>query len=270
MTADLESLRSFGCCLLDEAGAIALKYFRRHLPVENKKKDGNFDPVTQADREVELFIRERITSAFPDHGIIGEEFGSVNTDSSSRWIIDPIDGTRAFMSGMTGWGILLGLIENNQPTLGFMHQPYLEETWTGTPDGASLIRRGKTQSLATGSTTRLMDSVLYCTHPEMFRSKKRLANFESLAAKVKLMRYGGDCYAYCLLAMGFVDIIVEDALEPYDILPLVPIIEAAGGVVTDIEGQVPHQGGLVVTAATQSLHEQVLDHMRSGIEAVDT
>jgi len=266
MTAELDSYITFGRSLVDEAGAIALKYFRTTVEIENKKEDGNFDPVTRADREVELFIRQRISSKFPGHGIVGEEFGKVNSDNPTVWIIDPIDGTRTFMSGMTGWGILLGLMENGQPIIGFMHQPYLEETWVGTPEGASMTRRGETRALTTSATESLSDSVLYCTHPEIFRSKQRLSNFKNLASRVKLMRYGGDCYAYCLLAMGFVDIIVEDDLQPYDILPLVPIIEAAGGVVTDIEGNLPHQGGLVVTAANKHLHDQALEYMRSGPE----
>lgn len=260
----MESYKAFCCALLDEAGTVALKYFRTPVPIENKKQDGEFDPVTQADREVELLIRERITSKYPDHGIVGEEFGATNVDKPSQWIIDPIDGTRAFMSGMTGWGLLLGFIENNQPLIGFMHQPYLEETWVGTPDGSCLIRRGETQFITTSATTNLSDSVLYCTHPEMFGSAQRLSNFENLASHVKLMRYGGDCYAYCLLAMGFIDLIVEDDLQPYDILPLVPIINGAGGIVTDIDGNIPHHGGLVVTAATESLHEQALEYMRSN------
>jgi myo-inositol-1(or 4)-monophosphatase len=260
-TPEIDKYVNFGRSVLDNAGSLALKYFRTPLAIVNKLEDGGFDPVTRADKEVELLIREQITAAFPHHGIIGEEFGTTNADSSTSWIIDPIDGTRSFMTGMTGWGILLGMLEDGLPSIGFMCQPYLQEIWIGSPAGAQMIRNGETRSIKVRDTTVLSDSVLYCTHPEMFTSRN-LANYENLASQVKLMRYGGDCYAYCLLAMGLIDIIVEDDLKPYDILPLVPIIEAAGGVVSDLENNTPVNGGVVVTAATSSLHEQALELMR--------
>lgn len=261
-TSETDRYVTFGRSVLDDAGALALKYFRTPMPVFNKQEGNGFDPVTQADKEVELFIRKRIASEFPGHGIIGEEFGSINPDSTSSWIIDPIDGTRSFMSGMTGWGILLGLLKDGQPDIGFMCQPYLKEMWIGSPGGAQMLHKGEIHQLQTSKTTALPESVLYCTHPEMFVSKQNLANYENLSNHVKLMRYGGDCYAYCLLAMGLIDIVVEDNLQPYDILPLVPIIEAAGGVVTDIHGNLPSEGGLVITAANRTLHEQAISFMR--------
>jgi histidinol phosphatase-like enzyme (inositol monophosphatase family) len=261
-TSEIDRYVTFGRALLDDASAIALKYFRAPVLVVNKQEGHGFDPVTQADKEVELFIRERIESEFPEHGIVGEEFGSTNPDSTISWIIDPIDGTRSFMSGMTGWGMLLGLLDKGDPVVGFMCQPYLQEMWIGTPAGAQMIHHGKNRLLQTSATTELSDSVLFCTHPEMFVLKQNLTNFEKLTDQVKLMRYGGDCYAYCLLAMGLIDIIVEDNLQPYDILPLVPIIQAAGGIVSDIDGNTPVNGGLVVTAANSGLHVQAMEFMR--------
>ena len=261
-TSESDRYVKFGCSALDDAGSIALKYFRTPVSIVNKQEGQGFDPVTQADKEVELFIRERIQSEFPEHGIVGEEFGTTNPGSSTGWIIDPIDGTRAFMSGMIGWGMLLGLLKDGKPIIGFMYQPYLEEMWIGTPEGAQMIRRGDSRLLQTRDTSALSDSVLYCTHPEMFVSKRNLSNFEALTEQVQLMRYGGDCYAYCLLSMGLIDIVVEDNLKPYDILPLVPIIEAAGGIVSDIAGNTPVDGGLVVTAANSDLHQQAMDFMR--------
>jgi myo-inositol-1(or 4)-monophosphatase len=252
---------TFGQSVLKEAGEIALRYFRTSLIVDNKKTDGDFDPVTQGDREVETFIRTRLNSEFPDHGIIGEEFGVTNPSSPIQWIIDPIDGTRAFMTGMTGWGILLGMIDEGTPTFGFMHQPYTGETWVGSPSGSQFFHQGDSRDIATRRNIKLADSVLYSTHPEMFQDPQGLRNFEALSKQVKLMRFGGDCYAYCMLAMGFIDIIVEDDLQPYDILPLIPIIEGAGGVVTNLDGDSPHEGGLVVTAGSSELHEQALAMM---------
>jgi myo-inositol-1(or 4)-monophosphatase len=261
-TPELDHYVTFGRSVLEDAGALALKYFRTPVSIINKQEGRGFDPVTQADKDVELFIRERIESEFPGHGIVGEEFGSINPDSKTSWIIDPIDGTRSYMSGMTGWGILLGLLDAGQPIVGFMFQPYLQEMWIGSPEGARMIRHEEIQALQTSATTELSDSVLYCTHPEMFVRKQHLSNYEKLTEHVKLMRYGGDCYAYCLLAMGLIDIVVEDNLQPYDILPLVPIIEAAGGIVSDIEGNTPVNGGLVVTAANSDLHAQAVEFMR--------
>jgi myo-inositol-1(or 4)-monophosphatase len=257
---EIESYLKFGQEILEDAGALALRYFRTEVTIENKLTKG-FDPVTQADREVETLIRDRISGAFPQHGIIGEEFGSINEGSALGWIIDPIDGTRAYMTGMTGWGILLGLLQDNEPEIGFMCQPYLGEIWLGSQQGSLLVRQDQTMEIKTSSTVQLSDSVLYCTHPEMFSSSKLLANFEALARKTKLMRYGGDCYAYCLLAMGIVDIVVEDSLQPYDILPLIPIIQNAGGIVTNLEGSSPLEGGTVITAANKNLHQQALHFM---------
>ncbi len=251
----------FGQSILEEAGDIALQYFRTSLVVDNKKADGGFDPVTQADKAVETFIRQRLAAEFPDHGIIGEEFGTSNTQHPIQWIIDPIDGTRSFMTGMTGWGILLGMINDGVPAIGFMHQPYIGETWIGSASGTRFLRNGKSTNVVARRNIKIADSVLYSTHPEMFQNPQGLRNFGKLSKQVKLMRFGGDCYAYCLLAMGFIDIIVEDDLQPYDILPLIPIIEGAGGITTDLAGNPPHQGGLVVTAASRELHEQALKSM---------
>jgi histidinol phosphatase-like enzyme (inositol monophosphatase family) len=261
VSLDVKSYQAFGQEILAEAGQLALRYFRTRLIAENKKKQG-FDPVTRADKEVETLIRQRIGQSYPDHGIIGEEFAAVNANSALQWIIDPIDGTRSYMTGMTGWGILLGLIEDQRPTIGFMHQPYLNEIWIGSQEGSRLLRGSQETSLHTSKTTSLADAILYCTHPEMFAKPATLANFEALANATRLMRYGGDCYAYCLLAMGLIDIVVEDNLQPYDILPLMPIIENAGGVVTDLEGRAPLTGGTVITAANEELHKQALAFMR--------
>ena len=250
--------------VLQEAGSIALRYFRRSLTVHDKGHDGHFDPVTEADREIETHIRARIRARYPEHGILGEEHGEHGSASRVSWIIDPIDGTRAFISGVPAWGILLGLREDARCVAGLVHQPYLEETFVGGPGGAWLSRRGERRALVARPGSHLAQAILYCTHPSMFERESDLAAFQRIAAACRLMRYGGDCYSYCLLALGCVDLVIEGGLQPYDIQPLIPIIEAAGGVVSDARGESAASGGFVVAAANRELHREVLELLNPG------
>ncbi|MFM7274468.1 MAG: inositol monophosphatase family protein, partial [Gammaproteobacteria bacterium] len=176
--------------LLPEAGRIALGYFRRPMQVEDKTGGRAFDPVTAADREIEAFLRERIRARYPDHGIVGEEHGSQSGDSPWSWIIDPIDGTRAFISGVPAWGTLVGLREHGRPVAGLVHQPYLEETFAGAAGECWLERRGERRALGTRREARLADAILYCTHPGMFPSVPEGEAFERVAARVRLSRFG--------------------------------------------------------------------------------
>ena len=249
---------SFACEAATQAGAIALSYFRRALNVDNKLDDGRFDPVTQADREVESFLRDELGSRFPEFGIIGEEEGVKPGRSNVNWVIDPIDGTKAFISGFPTWGILLGLQQGARALAGLMYQPVTGELFYGSAAGGGLRQHGKTVALQTRPTQRLEDAILYCTHESMFVDEANLAAFRRIAAKARLQRFGGDCYAYCMLALGQVDLVVEDTLQPYDIVPLIPIIEAAGGAVTDARGESPVAGGFVVAAASRQLHEAAM------------
>lgn len=248
----------FATTTLRGAGRIALEHFRQPLDVVDKGGNGLFDPVTVADREIERFIRDALRNRFPDHGIVGEEHGSIAGNSRFSWIIDPIDGTRAFISGVPAWGILLGLREFDRCVAGVMHQPYLDETFVGTPDGAWLERAGERRALRSRQESRLGDAILYCTHPSIFPTAAELAAFEQVAARCRLMRYGGDCYSYCLLALGQIDLVIEGGLQAYDIQPLIPIIEAAGGVVSNRDGGSAADGGFVVAAANRALHAEVL------------
>lgn len=240
------------------AGNIALRYFRQPLEVDNKLGQGGFDPVTCADRAVEAFLREELGRRFPDFGIIGEEQGVTLGSSDVNWVIDPIDGTKAFISGFPTWGILLGLQQGDRALAGLMYQPATGELFFGSAAGGALRQHGKTVALKTRSTERLEDATLYCTHESMFVDQTHLAAFRRIAAKARLQRFGGDCYAYCMLALGQIDLVVEDTLQPYDIVPLIPIIEAAGGVVTDARGKSPVAGGFVVAAASRQLHEEAM------------
>jgi myo-inositol-1(or 4)-monophosphatase len=214
--------------------------------------------VTCADREVEACLREALSRRFPDYGIIGEEGGSTPGTVDISWVIDPIDGTKAFISGFPTWGVLLGLKQGEQVLAGLMHQPATGELFYGSAAGAFLQHNGATAAIKTRQDVRLAEAYLYCTHENMFANKLNLAAFRRIAAKTRLQRFGGDCYSYCMLALGLVDLVIEDTLQSYDIVPLIPIIEAAGGVVTDALGKTPLDGGFVVAAANRELHAQVM------------
>jgi histidinol phosphatase-like enzyme (inositol monophosphatase family) len=256
-----KELLDFAVSIAEKAGPIALDYFRRPLDVEDKSKGAAFDPVTRADREIEAFIRAELSKRFPEHGVLGEEQASTESDSPYRWIIDPIDGTRAFISGMPAWGIMLGLTIDDACTVGVVHQPYLGETFLGGAGGAWLRKDGELQPMRTRTSVELADAIAYCTHPSMFKAAAEMASFERVSQASKMMRFGGDCYSYCLLALGQVDLIVEGELQPYDIIPLIPIIEGAGGKVTNWQGGPATDGGLVVAAANSKLHEQTLEKL---------
>lgn len=251
----------FATEVVAEAGSIALRYFRSPLAVENKKSADQFDPVTRADKEVEAFIRERIATAFPEHSILGEEQGTTTGTSDYCWVIDPIDGTRAFITGVPAWGILLGLKRGPQLLCGVMHQPYLQETFIADQHGSFFLHAGERRRLQTSSVAKLAEAKLYCTHPELFDAVAGAgARFEAVAQQCRLLRFGGDCYSYGMLAMGQIDLIIEGDLQPYDIVPLIPLVEAAGGVITDWQGGSAAEGGLIVAAANATLHGHAL-HM---------
>jgi len=246
--------------LLAEAGTLALRWFRAPVRIDDKGGARGYDPVTEADRAVETLLRTGLTAHFPAHAITGEEHGSSGpANARARWIIDPIDGTRAFVSGIPEWGILVGLLVDGQPAAGWAHIPYLGETFAAVGGQGWFEGRGThRQTLRARQTADLAAATLFCTHPSTFTTAADRAAFERLAARVRLQRYGGDCYSYCLLALGHIDLVVESSLQAYDIVPLMPIIAAAGGVVTGPTGEPPLDGGTVIAAATPELHAQAL------------
>jgi len=262
---DERTLREYldaAIAVVEAAGPLALRYFRSTLDVEDKSKGSAFDPVTRADREVEAQIREDLGGRFPDHGILGEEQPELESDSPFRWVVDPIDGTRAFISGVPAWGILLGLTIDGICTTGVMHQPYLGETFFGDARGAGLRRGGADRALRTSASEELASAILYCTHPSMFEGdEKRQAAFDRVSGETRMMRFGGDCYSYGLLAHGLIDLVIEGGLQPYDIIPMIPIIEGAGGVVTDWQGGDASAGGFVVAAANAELHARAIERL---------
>lgn len=262
-TPDLPALLDFAVEVAEAAGPIALRYFRAPLDVHNKLTDGTFDPVTRADHEVEAFIRDQITRRFPSHAITGEEHGASAGTSAWQWIIDPIDGTRAFISGATAWGTLIGIQHDGQPMAGVVHVPYLRETFFGGPAGAWMQRDGARIPLRARSTATLTDAILYCTHPATFTDAAIHERFHRVANRCRMLRYGGDCYSYCLLALGQIDLIIEGSLQPYDIVPIIPIVAAAGGVISDVHGNSARHGGVIVAAGSEALHREALRMMQA-------
>jgi myo-inositol-1(or 4)-monophosphatase len=268
LTDEVEARLAVALPLVEAAGQLTLGYFRRPLAIDNKLGAGAFDPVTAADREAEALLRAGLREAFPDDPVQGEEEGFTPGAGDWSWIIDPIDGTRAFISGMPAWGVLLGLLRDGRPVAGMVRQPYLDETFVGGPAGAFLLRAGERRPLATSGRTELGGAILYATHPGMFSDPAIRAGFERVGEAVLMTRFGGDCYSYCLLALGFVDLVIESGLQPYDIVPIIPLIEAAGGVVTGPDGTPPLAGGTVIAAASVPLHRRALALMRGEADRV--
>lgn len=262
----LVELEDFALELAYAAGGIARAHFRRDFSVENKDAAG-FDPVTSADRAIESVLRSAIVERYPDHGIVAEEGGSRESRSAYTWYIDPIDGTRAFMMGSPLWGTLIGLTENDIPRFGLLGQPVLEEVFFGSPGGSWLITPDGRERLRARRRTDLGQAVLASTDPDLFDAAGARA-FAALAERCLLRRFGGDCYNYAMLAAGFVDLVVEDQLNSYDIVPLIPVLEGAGCVVTDWEGRVPINGGRVVAAGTAELHAAALEILAASVVAV--
>jgi myo-inositol-1(or 4)-monophosphatase len=247
---------SFAHELADASGAAILPHFRANGEVANKEAAG-FDPVTEADRGAETAMRRLIEASYPEHGIAGEEFADRPASGPFTWALDPIDGTKSFIIGMPTWGTLIGLLQDGRPLLGMMNQPYVGERFWGGPDGAWFRGRGGERAMRTRPCASLGDAILAATTPDMFKGED-VARFQSLSKACRMTRFGGDCYAYCLLAMGLIDIVAEASLKPFDIAPLIPIIEAAGGRVSTWDGGDASRGGRVVAVGDPSLHEAAL------------
>jgi myo-inositol-1(or 4)-monophosphatase len=254
--------------LVRAASERSLAWFRRPVEVTNKLvglgragSEGEaepFDPVTEADRAVEDALRAALSERFPDHEILGEERGTSGS-GPYRWIIDPIDGTRAFITGQPLWGTLLGLRHLDEMLAGWLHNPVLVETYVGSARGAFLTDRTGTRPIRTRPASDLSQAIVLCTHPGLFAPGEEAEAFARLDRVTRMVRYGGDCMNYALLASGFADLVVENQLESYDVAALIPLIEAAGGVITNRVGASPIDGGFVVAAASADLHRAALD-----------
>lgn len=253
MSVDVEFFRR----LAEAAAAETLPRFRLPHAIANKL-DSGFDPVTEADREAERAIRALIGAEFPDHGVLGEEFGAQNADREHVWVIDPIDGTRAYISGLPLWGTLVGLTQKGDAVAGMMSQPFIGELFHADGTGAWYCGPSGKQALHARDTQDIAQATVCTTTPMLFGDGLR-PRYDRLEQAVRLARYGTDCYAYAMLAAGHVDLVVEAGLQPYDIVALIPIIEQAGGVVTTFSGGAAEAGGDIVAAATPKLHAQALD-----------
>lgn len=244
-------------CLADAAREAILPYFRQTaLATDNKLSDG-FDPVTEADRAAERAMRAILAAQRPEDAILGEEYGHQPGTSGLVWVLDPIDGTRAFISGTPTWGVLIAVGDDAGPKLGVIDQPYIQERFVGGFGRAVLEGPMGVRELSTGANTDLSEAILFTTFPEV-GSKEEERAFQQLSEQVKLTRFGMDCYAYGLVATGQVDLVVEAGLNAYDIQGPLAVIEAAGGVVSDWKGGPAHQGGRVVAAANADIHAAAL------------
>lgn len=268
----ITALRDFALQLPPLAAAQTLPRFRAGLAVDNKQQD-DFDPVTEADREAERVIREQIEAHYPDHGILGEEFGEKKTDSPFRWVLDPVDGTRAFICGVPSWTTLIALEYQHTPIIGLISQPYMDECWVGAPGahGTQMIGRGQNAAQTTSHVRHLNDARYTTTDPRetAYFTTEEAAASAHLSEKVKLTRFGLDAYGYALIASGQFDVILEAGLQRYDAAALIPVVQGAHGVVTDWQGKPigpdwekplaeGGQRGRIIAAATRELHAQAL------------
>jgi myo-inositol-1(or 4)-monophosphatase len=253
--------------LAQVSGEVILPFFRSAIRAEDKSGGGVFDPVTEADRGAEAAMRRLIAQTFPAHGVIGEEYGRDRPEAEYVWVLDPIDGTKSFVSGLPTWGTLIGLMHYGRPVYGIMAQPFTRERFYGDGKRASCRTlapsRGDappsewaTRSLRTRSCGALAEATLMTTSPSLIREDSDRAAYARVESKVRLARYGGDCYAYCALAAGFVDLVIETGLKPHDVVALAPIVAGAGGVVTTWDGEDAANGGRIIAAGDRRVYEE--------------
>lgn len=256
--AEIEALFATANELADAARRHTLAHFRSAALSADSKLDDGFDPVTEADRAAERAMRDILARRRPDDAIVGEEFAPSGGSSGLTWVIDPIDGTRAYLSGTPTWGVLIALSDASGPRLGVIDQPYIGERFIGGFGRAWVTGPMGRADLACRPARPLEQAILFTTFPEIGTAEEEAA-FARLKSRVRLTRYGMDCYAYALVAAGQIDLVVEAGLQPYDIHAPIAVIEAAGGVVTNWQGGPAHQGGQVIAAANRDIHAAALE-----------
>src|SRR5438552_5452422 len=248
--------------LAAKSGEVILPFFRTSLSIDNKSTAGHFYPVTASDRAAEAAMRVLIRRTFPPHGIVGEEFGSEREDAEYVWVLDPIDGTKSFIAGFPIWGTLIALLHKGTPVFGMMHQPYIGERFSGDNGSANYAGPTGERRLSVRRCASLKEATAYTTSPLLMNATDR-AQFAKIEGAVKLTRYGGDCYSYCMLAAGHLDLVVETELKPYDIAALIPIITGAGGIVTNWNGGPAQAGGRIIAAGDPRVHEAAMKLLNS-------
>ena len=268
LSQDVENdIYATAMALADEARRVILPLFRGDaLSTENKLADG-FDPVTVADRGAEKAMRRLLSDLRPDDAVLGEEYGASSGKSGLTWVLDPIDGTRVFITGTPTWGVLIALSDDTGPLFGVIDQPFIGERFIGGFGASQYVGPHGSNPLATRATASLAQSMLYTTFPEVGSSRDR-SGFKAVADQVQLVRYGMDCYAYALLALGHIDLVIEAGLNAYDIQAPIAVIKAAGGIVTNWHGQPAHDGGQVLAAANPACHAAALELLRPFADPV--
>ncbi|HWA89016.1 MAG TPA: histidinol-phosphatase [Rhizomicrobium sp.] len=247
---------AFAHRLADAAGAVIRPYFRQRIAVDDKgaAKGGLFDPVTEADKGAERAIRAIIEQERPEDAILGEEYGERPGTSGRRWVLDPVDGTRAFINGRHEWGSLIALEEKGRPVLGLIDQPVLGERFVGANGGAWF----NGAPIRVRDCAGIEDAMLCCTHPYAYFDAGERAGFRRISQAVRMSRFGGDCYVFAMLAMGFCDVIVESHFHRWDVAALIPLVEGAGGVITDWKGGDASAGGQCVASGDARVHDAAL------------
>ncbi len=255
---------AFALELARVAADVTLPLFRTGAVAEDKGLPGAFDPVTEADRGAEAAMRRLIAATFPDHGVVGEEYGADRPDAEFVWVLDPVDGTRAFVAGLPLWTTLIGLTHQGRPVVGAVAQPYLDEVFLGGPSGARCVARGTEAPIATRVCPKLNDAVIATTDPDIFTGAE-MGAWRQVRATARLARLGCDAYAYAMLASGHIDLVAETGLQPWDWTALVALIEAAGGRVTDWLGNTPHDDGRILAVGDAALTDQALLTLRRAV-----
>jgi len=262
MTVD-DKLVSFAHRLADASGAVIRPYFRQRIEVAHKPGKGTFDPVTEADKGGEKAIRAIIERERPDDGILGEELGEKKGSNGLRWVLDPVDGTRAFITGRHEWGSLIALEKDEVPVLGIIDQPVLGERFLGVHGRSVLIEGDRRTPLKVRQCASLNDATLCATDPGQYFSPEQLTAFARVKAQVRMTRYCGDCYLFAVLAMGFVDIVIEAGFSRWDIAALIPIVEGAGGVITAWDGGDCRDGKTILACGDRRIHEEAIKLLKS-------
>jgi histidinol phosphatase-like enzyme (inositol monophosphatase family) len=263
----LAEFESFILELHAAAAAIALPLFRADHGLANKARQGApFDPVTEADKGAEAAIRVLISARYPDHGVIGEEYGDDRADAEFVWVLDPIDGTRAFVAGLPLWTILIGLRYRGRATIGLIGQPVLGEIFVGSDRGSRLVRGDLVRTLKVRACARLGEAVISTTDPDLF-NEAELHAWRRLRARARLARYGYDAYAFAMVALGTMDLALDAGLQPWDIEAIVPIVRGAGGLVTDWAGRdIGILGGQMAVAGDRACLDQALEALSQAAQ----